>query len=139
MVLGGTNKESNKTEIMQNSQTENNITCVCLCVGQVVWILHSIFPAYMNGCRSLGGHLYVDVDQQTREMLLALRAGHQVRRDDAWLLFFFFVFVNSVVAVVLVFCCAFWCLFFCVVVVFVLSVLSFLSVLSVCLPLCLSS
>lgn len=45
---------------------------------QVVWILHSIFPAYMNGCRSLGSHLYVDVDQQTRDMLLALRAGHQV-------------------------------------------------------------
>lgn len=45
---------------------------------QIVWILHSIFPAYMNGCRSLGSHLYVDVDQQTRDMLLALRAGHQV-------------------------------------------------------------
>jgi len=45
---------------------------------QVVWILHSIFPAFMNGCRSLGNHLYVDVDQQTRDMLLALRAGHQV-------------------------------------------------------------
>eukprot|EP00904_Undaria_pinnatifida_P007847 jgi/Undpi1/4192/HiC_scaffold_16.g07559.m1 len=44
---------------------------------EVVWILHSIFPAYMNGCRSLGSHLYVDVDQQTRDMLLALRAGHQ--------------------------------------------------------------
>ncbi|CAM9862300.1 unnamed protein product [Ectocarpus sp. 6 AP-2014] len=44
---------------------------------EVVWILHSIFPAYMNGCRSLGSHLFVDVDQQTRDMLLALRAGHQ--------------------------------------------------------------
>ncbi len=44
----------------------------------MVWILHSIFPAFMNGCRSLGNHLYVDVDQQTRDMLLALRAGHQV-------------------------------------------------------------
>lgn len=32
----------------------------------------------MNGCRSLGNHLYVDVDQQTKDMLLALRAGHQV-------------------------------------------------------------
>ena len=49
---------------------------------QVVWILHSIFPAYMNGCRSLGSHLYVDVDQQTRDMLLALRAGHQVLKME---------------------------------------------------------
>ncbi|CAN0277089.1 unnamed protein product [Ascophyllum nodosum] len=44
---------------------------------EVVWIMHSIFPAFMNGCRSLGSHLYVDVEQQTRDMLLALRAGHQ--------------------------------------------------------------
>lgn len=40
--------------------------------------MHSIFPAYLNGCRSLSNHLYVDVEQQTRDMLLALRAGHQV-------------------------------------------------------------
>lgn len=36
----------------------------------------------MNGCRSLGSHLFVDVDQQIRDMLLALRAGHQVGKGQ---------------------------------------------------------
>ena len=39
---------------------------------EVVWLLHSIFPAFMNGCRSLGAYLYVDLEQQTRQFLLAL-------------------------------------------------------------------
>jgi hypothetical protein len=38
----------------------------------VVWLLHSLFPAFMNGCRSLGSYLYVDLEEQTRALLLAL-------------------------------------------------------------------
>jgi len=40
---------------------------------EVVWLLHSLFPAFMNGCRSLGSYLYVDLDKQTRQLLLALQ------------------------------------------------------------------
>lgn len=40
---------------------------------EVVWLLHSLFPAFMNGCRSLGSYLYVDLDAQTRQLLLALQ------------------------------------------------------------------
>lgn len=39
---------------------------------ELVWLLHSLFPAFMNGCRSLGSYLYVDLEQQTRQFLLAL-------------------------------------------------------------------
>ncbi len=40
---------------------------------EAVWLLHSLFPAFMNGCRSLGSYLYVDLDKQTRQLLLALQ------------------------------------------------------------------
>jgi hypothetical protein len=40
---------------------------------EVVWLLRSLFPAFMNGCRSLGAYLYVDLDAQTRMLLLALQ------------------------------------------------------------------
>lgn len=40
---------------------------------EAVWLLHSLFPAFMNGCRSLGSYLYVDLDAQTRQLLLALQ------------------------------------------------------------------
>lgn len=40
---------------------------------EIVWLLHSLFPAFMNGCRSLGAYLYVDLDGQTRKLLLALQ------------------------------------------------------------------
>lgn len=40
---------------------------------EVVWLLHNLFPAFMNGCRSLGSYLYVDLDAQTRQLLLALQ------------------------------------------------------------------
>jgi hypothetical protein len=40
---------------------------------EVIWLLHSIFPAFMNGCRSLGSYLFVDLDAQTRQLLLALQ------------------------------------------------------------------
>jgi len=38
-----------------------------------VWLLHTLFPAFMNGCRSLGSYLYVDLDAQARQLLLALQ------------------------------------------------------------------
>eukprot|EP00529_Nitzschia_sp_RCC80_P031579 CAMPEP_0113496810 /NCGR_PEP_ID=MMETSP0014_2-20120614/30311_1 /TAXON_ID=2857 /ORGANISM="Nitzschia sp." /LENGTH=366 /DNA_ID=CAMNT_0000390739 /DNA_START=299 /DNA_END=1399 /DNA_ORIENTATION=- /assembly_acc=CAM_ASM_000159 len=41
--------------------------------ADVVRIMHSLFPAFMNGCRSLGSYLYVDVDAQLRQFLLALQ------------------------------------------------------------------
>jgi hypothetical protein len=41
--------------------------------AEVIWLLHSLFPAFMNGCRSLGAYLYVDLDGQTRQLLLALQ------------------------------------------------------------------
>lgn len=41
--------------------------------AEVIWLLHSLFPAFMNGCRSLGAYLYVDLDAQQRQLLLALQ------------------------------------------------------------------
>lgn len=41
--------------------------------ADVVRIMHSLFPAFMNGCRSMGSYLYVDLDAQTRALLLALQ------------------------------------------------------------------
>lgn len=40
---------------------------------EVVWLLHTLFPAFMNGCRSLGAYLYVDLEAQTRQLLFALQ------------------------------------------------------------------
>ena len=40
---------------------------------EAIWLLHSLFPAFMNGCRSIGGYLFVDLDAQTRQLLLALQ------------------------------------------------------------------
>ena len=37
-----------------------------------IWLMRSLFPAFMNGCRSLGASLYVDLEMQTRQFLLAL-------------------------------------------------------------------
>jgi hypothetical protein len=41
--------------------------------NEVIWLLHSLFPAFLNGCRSLGSYLYVDLDAQARQLLLALQ------------------------------------------------------------------
>ena len=41
--------------------------------ADAVWLLHSLFPAFMNGCRSLGAYLYVDLDAQTRKLLVDLQ------------------------------------------------------------------
>jgi len=40
---------------------------------EAVFLLHTLFPAFMNGCRSLGAYLFVDLDAQTRRLLLALQ------------------------------------------------------------------
>jgi hypothetical protein len=40
---------------------------------EAVWLLHSLFPAFMNGCRSLGAFLFIDLEAQTRQLLLALQ------------------------------------------------------------------
>ena len=40
---------------------------------ECVWLMHTLFPALMNGCRSIGGYLYVDLEAQTRQLLLALQ------------------------------------------------------------------
>jgi len=42
-----------------------------------VWLMHTLFPAFMNGCRSLGSYLYVDLDAQTRQLLLALQSQNK--------------------------------------------------------------
>ena len=41
--------------------------------NDLVKIMHSLFPAFMNGCRSMGSYLYVDLDAQLRQLLLALQ------------------------------------------------------------------
>ena len=40
---------------------------------EAVWLMHSLFPAFMNGCRSLGAFLYVDLEAHTRQLLIALQ------------------------------------------------------------------
>ncbi|KAJ8599151.1 hypothetical protein CTAYLR_008292 [Chrysophaeum taylorii] len=40
---------------------------------EIVLLLHSLFPAYLNGCRCIGGYLYLDLDEQTRQLLLAVQ------------------------------------------------------------------
>ena len=36
---------------------------------QCVWLLHTLFPAFMNGCRSLGSYLFVDLDARALQLL----------------------------------------------------------------------
>jgi len=40
---------------------------------ELVWLMHSLYPAFMNGCRSLGSYLYVDLEAQTKKLLFALQ------------------------------------------------------------------
>ncbi|GMI00521.1 hypothetical protein TrST_g8104 [Triparma strigata] len=42
-----------------------------------IWLLHLLFPAFMNGCRCLGGFLYVDVDGEVRKLLGELKESHR--------------------------------------------------------------
>ena len=48
---------------------------------ELIWLLHTIFPAFMNGCRSIGSYCYVDVDEITRTTLLGLRTSHAVGKE----------------------------------------------------------
>jgi hypothetical protein len=41
--------------------------------NDLVKTMHSVFPAFMNGCRSMGAYLFVDMDSQMRQLLLALQ------------------------------------------------------------------
>ena len=41
--------------------------------SEAVKIMHSLFPAFMNGCRSLGAFLFIDLDAQMRQLLVALQ------------------------------------------------------------------
>lgn len=43
---------------------------------ELVWVMHSIFPAYMNGCRSICAFLYVDLEKEARDLMLAIQQGH---------------------------------------------------------------
>lgn len=40
---------------------------------ELVFLMHSLFPAFLNGCRCLGGFLYVDVDEQNRQTIIQLQ------------------------------------------------------------------
>jgi hypothetical protein len=45
---------------------------------EVIWLMHAIFPAFMNGCRVIGSFYYVDVEELTKNTLLSLRDSHKV-------------------------------------------------------------
>lgn len=45
---------------------------------EMVWLMHTLFPAFMNGCRSIGSFYFVDVDELTKTALLNLRSSHTV-------------------------------------------------------------
>lgn len=49
---------------------------------EVVWLLHSLFPAFMNGCRCLGSFYYVDVDEMMKTTLKNLQASHMEILDQ---------------------------------------------------------
>ena len=46
--------------------------------SELVFLMHSLFPAYLNGCRCLGGFLHVDVDEQMRQSMVQL---HDQNKD----------------------------------------------------------
>ena len=39
---------------------------------ELIMLMHSLFPAYLNGCRCIGNVLYVDLEEHTKQLLLAL-------------------------------------------------------------------
>lgn len=46
---------------------------------EILWLMHAMFPAFMNGCRVIGSFYYVDIDELTKNTLLSLRDSHNVR------------------------------------------------------------
>jgi hypothetical protein len=47
---------------------------------EIVLLLHSLFPAFMNGCRSIGSFYYQDVDELMRASIASLRTSQAVCR-----------------------------------------------------------
>jgi hypothetical protein len=45
---------------------------------EIVWLMHTLFPAFMNGCRSIGAFYFIDLDELTKTTLLNMRASHLV-------------------------------------------------------------
>ena len=45
---------------------------------ELVMLGHNLFPAYLNGCRCIGAYLYVDLEEHTRRLLIAL---HEQNKD----------------------------------------------------------
>mmetsp|Transcript_11746 Transcript_11746/g.15130 ORF Transcript_11746/g.15130 Transcript_11746/m.15130 type:complete len:346 (-) Transcript_11746:142-1179(-) len=44
---------------------------------EIILILHSIFPAFMNGCKIIGSFYYIDIDELTKNTLLKLQNSHE--------------------------------------------------------------
>jgi hypothetical protein len=61
--------------VVMTSQTNPLPTSIfpTLTEADLIRVMHSLFPAFMNGCRSMGSYLYVDLDAQMRMLLMALQ------------------------------------------------------------------
>ncbi len=44
----------------------------------IVQIMHSIYPAFLNGCRLVSSAIFVDIEVQIRAMLVQLLKGHSM-------------------------------------------------------------
>lgn len=69
-------------EVVLMSSTQNSSSLPTWLFPQmtefdVIWLMHALFPAFMNGCRSLGSYLFIDLDAQTRQLLLALQGQNK--------------------------------------------------------------
>ncbi len=45
---------------------------------EIVQTMHSLYPAFMNGCRLVSSSIFVDIEAQTRSMLVQLLQGHNM-------------------------------------------------------------
>lgn len=45
---------------------------------EFIWLLHALFPAYMNGCRAMGNFLHVDQEENMKKVLFAM---HELNKD----------------------------------------------------------
>ncbi len=45
---------------------------------EIVQVMHSLYPAFMNGCRLVSSAIFVDIEAQTRSMLVQLLLGHNM-------------------------------------------------------------
>lgn len=46
---------------------------------EAIWVLHRIFPAFMNGCRAVCGAIYVDQDSVASRFVLRIASESTVR------------------------------------------------------------